>query len=293
MKRLWALVLCCFLLSGTALAEDDGYTTLTSMESVYGTWAACSSNDEYEYLAIHADGTYEAYDAWQVVKTETPGDALIRRGTYTFDPATGAFSLSGDDLVYTLKTGMAFEGLESGDGSVEGTPDMHTLLLYTTAYYEADGVFFEQSKLFLPMTEGMVLLPTYETLTADGLEWCKADQLGTAPLDAVSYRFAADGTGEFLTYTEAPEAEVVNLTYTLDQGVITITQDDGTVHHWLMQFAYRLMRDENGELIDDEALQYMDTDDEEYMTFNAVWSDGHLLVRDLDDGSTFYLDGCL
>ncbi|MDD3336357.1 MAG: hypothetical protein PHI98_12725 [Eubacteriales bacterium] len=290
MKRFLGLLLCCLLLNSVALAQEDGFTTLASMEGFYGTWAACSSNDEYEYLVLHADGTFEAYEAWQVIATETPGDALMRRGAYTFDPATGAFTLEGDELAYTLKTGIASEGMESGDGTVEGTADMPTLLLYA-AVPEEDGVFYEPSKLFLPMREGMLLLPTCETLSADELEWSKADKLGAAPLDAPSYRFAADGTGEFLTYTDAEEADVVKLTYTIDQGIITITQDNGTVHHWLAQFAYRLFQDENGEPIDDEALQYIDTDDDEYIAINAVWSDSHILVHDLDTGSIFYLDG--
>lgn len=290
MKRFLGLLLCCLLLNSVALAQEDGFTTLTSMEGFYGTWAACSSNDEYAYLALHADGTFEVYEAWQVIQTKTPGDALMRRGAYTFDPATGAFTLEGDELTYTLKTGMASEGMESGDGTVEGAAGMPTLLLYATVP-EEDGVFYEPSKLFLPMSEGMMLLPTYETLTADEFEWSKADRLGTAALDAVSYCFAADGTGEFLTYTDADEAEAVKLTYTFDQGVITITLENGTVHRWLMQFAYRLFQDEDGEPIDDEALAYMDTDNDEYITFNAVWSDSHILVHDLDDGSMFYLDG--
>ena len=282
MKKFWGILLCCILLTGVCLAEGNGYETLASMDGFYGVWTACGGNDSLPYLVLHDDQTYEAYDYWQIDDETTTGDALLKRGSFTFTAADGSLALEGDDTVYTAQTAMATDDLESSDGALQATSDMKTLLL-SAPLTDEDG---ESSILFLPMAEGADLLPTSFQLCGNW-EWAVSATPSIPEESAIRYVFLQDGTGAVVSPTGegAPDTEAP-LTYVLDNGRLALRLEDGTIRNLLLQYHYVPMGE--GGLLNMTDIAYDESKAEE-MGWSTAMTDKLILVRDLDDGSIFYL----
>lgn len=288
MKWFFTVLLCAMLLiGGTAAAEaSDGYTTLTSMDGFYGIWSCCASNDSLPYLVLHADQTYEAYDWWQIDTETTTGDALRAYGTYTFDPADGTFTMEGSQTAYILKTAYAEEGMESGSGEVEGTPDKAMLLLYDPTPMDEDE-FGDNSMLYLPtLPEEISLLPTAELLYEDECCWVESAAFAYPGNGTPIWTFYADGTATWGTRDEVVE----KATYVYDNGRLTMTFADGTVKRLLMQCAYIPLLDTEEESAEQygDMFGLFDIDNEDDYGNGTIISHSLLLVRDLDAQTASY-----
>ncbi|MDD3409735.1 MAG: hypothetical protein PHY12_02895 [Eubacteriales bacterium] len=293
MKRFLALLLCCLMVSGLALAEAPadasaeipGYRTLTSLDGFYGVWGCCASNDDFPYLVLHADSTFEAYDWWQL-SDGSSDDALIRRGTYTFNPADGTFTMEGVKDTYIAKTCPGDEDYMVGSHELYGSPDMAMLLLESQAPIE-EGIYGDDSMLYMPMKlDEIMLLPSVEALCDDDCCWVESATLTTPGENEPYWSFTLDGKATL----EQPGKEAENATYTYDNGLMTLNRADGTVQRLLVQHVYvPLPEDEDEELPYDETTRYsFDYEDEASVGINAILSRTLLRMHNLDTGAVMY-----
>ena len=147
MKRIACLVLCCLMVFGLALAEEEPqYEVVKTADELCGSWIAWGPHDTAPFLQLNEDGTFEIYD-WDYENPGVRGE-LLSSGTYTLNEADGTFTFEGDELVYTAMVGTATEETSSSDAGITLPAGTMLLKLETPP---VDDV--EMSLCYLPLPE--------------------------------------------------------------------------------------------------------------------------------------------